>query len=76
MQSLIYASKTAMPRKNCFANLSELAIAFQNSQIEDGFGDTQGTRELIVNPYILVYKVVEEENQVRILRLWHAAQDR
>ncbi|MGQ3047876.1 MAG: type II toxin-antitoxin system RelE/ParE family toxin [Niveispirillum sp.] len=34
-----------------------------------------GTRELaVVHPYILVYDIVEDE--VRILRVWHGAQDR
>lgn len=35
-----------------------------------------GTRELVVvRPYIIVYRV-EAADQVTILRVWHAAQDR
>jgi addiction module RelE/StbE family toxin len=38
-------------------------------------GLARGTRELvIVRPYILVYEVAADE--VRILRLWHGAQER
>ncbi|MBB2169683.1 type II toxin-antitoxin system RelE/ParE family toxin [Gluconacetobacter aggeris] len=36
-----------------------------------------GTRELVtVPPYVLVYEVDEAAETVRILRVWHAAQDR
>jgi plasmid stabilization system protein ParE len=38
-------------------------------------GRLPGTRELLASaPYVLVYDVTEDE--VRILRIWHAAQDR
>jgi addiction module RelE/StbE family toxin len=38
-------------------------------------GLARGTRELvIVRPYVLVYEVTDDE--VAILRLWHARQDR
>ena len=40
-------------------------------------GLVQGTRELItVWPYLIVYEVDAEDDAVRILRLWHGAQDR
>lgn len=39
-------------------------------------GRLSGTRELLmVTPYILVYRIIERDI-VRILRIWHAAQDR
>lgn len=38
-------------------------------------GREPGTRELVaVSPYVLVYAV--DAGEVRILRVWHAAQDR
>ena len=38
-------------------------------------GVVPGTRELVaVRPYIIVYRV--EDDAVRILRVWHSAQDR
>lgn len=38
-------------------------------------GLVQGTRELAaLPPYLMIYEV--EENLVRILRIWHTAQDR
>ena len=38
-------------------------------------GRKRGTRELVVVwPYIVVYRVLPDE--VRILRVWHARQDR
>lgn len=38
-------------------------------------GRIAGTRELpIIRPYIIVYEVAEQDN-VTILRVWHAAQD-
>ncbi|KPF88021.1 hypothetical protein IP70_00605 [alpha proteobacterium AAP38] len=42
---------------------------------KSGKARSDGTRELaVVHPYILVYDIVEDE--VRILRVWHGAQDR
>jgi len=36
-----------------------------------------GTRELVaMRPYVLVYRVDEAVQEVRILRVWHAAQER
>ena len=38
-------------------------------------GVVPGTRELVaVRPYIIVYRV--DDDTVRILRVWHSAQDR
>ena len=40
-------------------------------------GRAPGTRELVVvNPYLLIYEVDYAANLVRILRVWHGAQDR
>ena len=40
-------------------------------------GRAPGTRELsAVPPYVIVYEVVEAAGVVRILRVWHTAQDR
>jgi toxin ParE1/3/4 len=40
-------------------------------------GLVAGTRELVIAwPYILVYEIVADENLVRILRIWHGAQER
>jgi toxin ParE1/3/4 len=40
-------------------------------------GLVSGTRELVtVWPYLIVYDVDAENDAVRILRLWHGAQDR
>jgi len=40
-------------------------------------GRAPGTRELsIVPPYIIVYEVDQAVRTVRILRIWHSAQDR
>ncbi len=36
-----------------------------------------GTRELVaVWPYLIIYEVDPEADMVRILRIWHGAQDR
>jgi toxin ParE1/3/4 len=40
-------------------------------------GAIPDTRELVtVQPYIIVYKVVPDENSLDVLRIWHAAQSR
>jgi plasmid stabilization system protein ParE len=40
-------------------------------------GLVDGTRELVaLNPYIIVYEFDETAGQIRILRIWHAAQNR
>ncbi len=40
-------------------------------------GLAAGTRELVaVRPYILVYEIDPAAELVRILRIWHGAQDR
>ena len=40
-------------------------------------GQAPGTRELVaVRPYLLVYDVDEAADTVRILRVWHGAQER
>ena len=40
-------------------------------------GLVTGTRELVaVWPYLIVYEVDPETDTVRILRVWHGAQDR
>lgn len=40
-------------------------------------GLAAGTRELVaVWPYLIVYEVDTEAQMVRILRIWHGAQDR
>ncbi len=37
-------------------------------------GTVEGTRELVVGPYIIVYRLRSE--CVELLRIWHGAQDR
>ena len=42
-----------------------------------GPGAASGTRELwSIRPYVLVYRVEAANGVVRILRVWHGAQDR
>jgi len=36
-------------------------------------GEVPGTRELVISPYVVVYRSTEEV--VEILFLWHGAQD-
>jgi len=36
-------------------------------------GEVKGTRELVIQPYVVVYRSTEEI--VEILHLWHGAQD-
>lgn len=41
------------------------------------FGLAAGTRERVaVWPYLIIYEVDAEAEMVRILRIWHGAQDR
>lgn len=61
------------------ANILEaLILAADSLSIFPGRGRpglSPGTRELVaLSPYIITYEILEEE--VRILRIWHAAQDR
>jgi len=37
-------------------------------------GTVQGTHELVVGPYVIVYRVRSE--CIELLRIWHGAQDR
>ena len=40
-------------------------------------GQASGTREIVAAyPYLLVYRVEHDAGVVRILRVWHGAQDR
>lgn len=36
-------------------------------------GERQGTRELVVPPYVIVYRI--KENVAEVLHIWHGAQD-
>lgn len=36
-------------------------------------GEVKGTRELVVSPYVIVYRYTEEI--VEVLNIWHGAQD-
>jgi plasmid stabilization system protein ParE len=36
-------------------------------------GEVTGTRELVISPYIVVYRTTEET--IEILYIWHGAQD-
>ena len=36
-------------------------------------GEVKGTRELVISPYVVVYRSTEEI--VEILHIWHGAQD-
>jgi plasmid stabilization system protein ParE len=36
-------------------------------------GEVKGTRELVISPYVVVYRSTEEI--VEILNIWHGAQD-
>jgi toxin ParE1/3/4 len=36
-------------------------------------GEVPGTRELVISPYVIVYRSTEET--VEILHVWHGAQD-
>jgi len=35
-----------------------------------------GVRKLIEGNYLILYRILPEQNKVRILRFWHGAQDR
>jgi plasmid stabilization system protein ParE len=35
-----------------------------------------GVRKLIEGNYLILYRVLPEQNKVRVLRFWHAARDR
>ena len=35
-----------------------------------------GARFVIVHPYLVVYRIVEESRTVRVLRYWHGARER
>jgi plasmid stabilization system protein ParE len=37
-------------------------------------GIEEGTRELVISPYIVVYRLMDSE-AVQILRMWHGGQD-
>jgi addiction module RelE/StbE family toxin len=39
-------------------------------------GLVEGTRELVENPYIIVYKVFDERREILVLSIVHGAQDR
>ena len=35
-----------------------------------------GVRKLIEGNYLILYRILPEQNKVRVLRFWHGAQDR
>jgi addiction module RelE/StbE family toxin len=35
-----------------------------------------GARFVMVHPYLVVYRIVEESRMVRVLRFWHGARER
>lgn len=39
-------------------------------------GRSEGTRELVEGPYVIVYEVDEGANQISVLAIFHGAQDR
>jgi plasmid stabilization system protein ParE len=38
-------------------------------------GGTEGARFLVLDSYLIVYRIIEEKKKVRVLRFWHAARD-
>jgi addiction module RelE/StbE family toxin len=40
------------------------------------YKDRPGARFTVVGNYLVIYRVMEDSNEVRILRFWHAARDR
>ncbi len=35
-----------------------------------------GVRKLVLGNYLILYRILPEQNKVRVLRFWHGAQDR
>jgi len=35
-----------------------------------------GVRFVMVHPYLVVYRILEESRKVRVLRFWHGARER
>jgi toxin ParE1/3/4 len=40
------------------------------------YKDRPGTRFIVAGNYLVIYRVLEENKEVRILRFWHAARER
>jgi addiction module RelE/StbE family toxin len=38
--------------------------------------ERQGTRFIMVHPYLVVYRIVAESHSVHVLRFWHGARER
>ena len=59
------------------AELLAAAAGLDRFPLRGRAGLVEGTRELVVvRPYILIYEVDEEQQLVRILRVWHGARNR
>ncbi|MBX2823738.1 MAG: type II toxin-antitoxin system RelE/ParE family toxin [Gammaproteobacteria bacterium] len=59
--------------------LTEKANSLKNSQIAHNgreFLNKKGARRLVHGKYLIVYRILESQEKVRILRFWHGSRDR
>ncbi|PAW76240.1 MAG: hypothetical protein B9S32_16055 [Verrucomicrobia bacterium Tous-C9LFEB] len=59
--------------------LIDRAQSLSNHMMCHGGGwilERPGVRKLIMGNYLILYRIVSEQNRVRVLRFWHGAQDR
>jgi len=75
--SYISARNPAAARK-VGARIRDAAHKLETHPLIGRPGTVSGTREKLTlpYPYVIVYEVAEEQDEVRILRVYHMAQDR
>jgi plasmid stabilization system protein ParE len=68
------SSKTTPPLAGMSrSRLSTALNSWQPSPALARPGEVKGTRELVISPYVVVYRSTDEI--VEILHIWHGAQD-
>ena len=73
ISAYIEKSSLAIANKICRA-LYDAVQMLRNHSYLGKPGKRVETRELVVNAYVVVYRI--QSNAIEILRIWHAAQER
>lgn len=58
--------------------LVDRALSLSEAPVRQGGGRVPrrpGVRKLIEGNYLILYRILSEQNKVRVLRFWHGAQD-
>jgi len=59
--------------------LADRALSLAEPHIHNAGGrmpERPGVRKLVLGNYLILYRIIDAQRKVRVLRFWHGAQDR